>query len=115
MEGETAPFAFWREIKEELGILVKRVEYLDSRNTTWKKKNKIVHYFIGYVDHSADELQGAVDIQWELADYFCGDIKEVDEKMSSTEGATQNLQNAVNILLEQGDLLMESGKYQKNA
>jgi len=112
MEGETAPFAFWREIKEETGLLVRRVEYLDSRNTTWKKKNKVVHYFLGHVDHSSDELEGAVDIQWELADYFCGDIKEIDEKMSSNEGSTQNLQNAVNILLELGDLLLESGKYQ---
>lgn len=113
MEGETAPYAFWRETKEETGLLIKKVKYLDSRDTVWKKKNKIVHYFIASLEHSSEELKGIIDLQWELADYFCGDIQELDDKINSTEGATQNLKNVVDIILEHGDLLLEMSKYQK--
>ena len=35
-DGEEAPFAFFREIKEELGLEVKEVQYLDTLETTWK-------------------------------------------------------------------------------
>ena len=113
MQGEEPIFAFWREIKEETSLAVKNVEYMDSRNTTWKKKNKLVHYFVGTIDVSSEELAGTIDLQWELADYFCGDINEIDETMNSSYGATHNLKNAVDIFLSQGDLLMEIERFQK--
>jgi hypothetical protein len=113
MEGEEAIFAFWRETKEETDLLVKNVQYMDSRTTVWKGKNKLVHYFIGSIDQSSEELEGTVDLQWELADYFCGDINEIDETMNSSYGSTQNLKNCVDIFLQQGDLLMEIEKFQK--
>ncbi len=113
MEGEEAPYAFWREVKEEMDIDIKNIQYMDSRDTTWKKKDKLVHYFLAITEYSSDEIADAIDLQWELADYFCGDIKEIDEKLSSTEGATQNLKNAVDIFLGQGDLLLEVEEFQK--
>ena len=85
MEGEEAEFAFWREIKEEMGLEVFDVNYLGSMDTTWKKKNKEVHYFIGSVPYNQEELKGAVQLQWELADYFCGDLAQIEEKMASAE------------------------------
>jgi hypothetical protein len=112
MEGEEAVYAFWREIKEETGLLVKNVRYMDSRDTTWKKKNKLVHYFLGSVDESSHELEGSIKLQWELASYFCGGIKEVDEEMQSNYGATHNLKNVMEIFLNQGHLMLESRKYQ---
>jgi 8-oxo-dGTP pyrophosphatase MutT (NUDIX family) len=113
MQGEEPIFAFWREVKEEIDLLVKNVEYMDSRMTIWQKQKKLVHYFIGTVDLSSEELDGAIKLQWELADYFCGDLNEIDETMNSSYGSTQNLKNAVSIFLEQGDLLLEIEKYQK--
>jgi len=113
MQGEEPIFAFWREIKEETGLLVKNVEYMDSRNTTWMKKDKLVHYFIGTIDQSSDELEGTIKLQWELEDYFCGDLTEVDKTMNSVYGSTHNLKNTVDIFLGQADLLMEIEKFQK--
>ena len=113
MEGEEAPFAFWREIKEEMRIQVKQVELLGSRDTVWKKKNKLVHYFIASIPETCEELEGVVQLQWELADYFCGTLEEVEEKLSSPDGATQNLKNAVEMLLGDRELMMEIEKYQK--
>lgn len=113
MQGEEPIFAFWRETKEETSLLVKNVEYMDSRNTTWMGKDKMVHYFIGSIDQSSEELDGSIDLQWELADYFCGTIEEIDETMNSSYGATQNLKNCVDIFLNQADLLMEIEKFQK--
>tara|TARA_Y100001937_G_C7134388_1_gene339177 strand:+ start:218 stop:1441 length:1224 start_codon:yes stop_codon:yes gene_type:complete len=104
MEGEEANYAFYREVLEELSLKVKKVQYMSSLNTTWKKKNKLVHYFIAQVPHSSDELEGIVQLQWEIADYFCGDLEEVMEKMG--EGATQNLKNTIGFLNE-SDLMLE--------
>jgi ADP-ribose pyrophosphatase YjhB (NUDIX family) len=113
MQGEEPDFAFWRETKEELSILPKNLTYIDSLETTWKKKKKIVHYFLGHVDESSEELKGAINLQWELADYFCGTLEEIDKEMNSSHGSTQNLRNTMSLLLHQGDLLLEMETYQK--
>jgi len=107
LEGEQPAFAFWREVKEELQLEVTNVQMLDSLNTRWKKKEQVVHYFISTVPYTSKELDGAIELQWELADYFVGDIQEVDEKMSTPDGATENLRNAVNLILQNQDVLME--------
>jgi len=104
MEGEEANYAFYREILEELSLKVKKVQYLSSLMTTWKKKDSLVHYFVGYVPFSSDELEGNVQLQWEVADYFCGDLEEIEEKMG--EGATHNLKNAFE-LVQQENLMLE--------
>ena len=96
MEGEEANFAFYREVLEELSLKVKKVDYLSSKDTVWKKKNKLVHYFVGRVPYNSDELEGVIQLQWEVADYFCGDLEEIREKMG--EGATQNLKNVLELL-----------------
>ncbi len=103
-EGEEANFSFYREVLEELSIKVKKIEYLGTQNTTWKKKDKLVHYFVGTIPYNSDELEGIIQLQWEINDYFCGDIEEIEEQMG--EGATHNLQNAVN-LFKQENLVLE--------
>jgi len=113
MQGEEAIYAFWRETKEETGLLVNNIEYLDSRDTRWMGKNKLVHYFLGRIDLESTELEGAIDLQWEIEDYFCGELREVDETMNSSYGSTQNLKNCMDIFLGQADLLMEVEKFQK--
>ena len=112
MQGEEAPFAFWREIKEETGLLVYSVRYLGSADTKWKKKKKVVHYFMGSVPYTKEELAGAIELQWELSEYFCGNFSEVEQKLSSPEGATHNLKNAINYLLKD-NLLFEMKDFQE--
>tara|TARA_R100001079_G_scaffold110699_1_gene87081 strand:+ start:3501 stop:4763 length:1263 start_codon:yes stop_codon:yes gene_type:complete len=113
MEGEEAPYAFWREVKEELALEVRGVEYLGSKDTVWQKKDKLVHYFLAMVPYSCEELKGIVKLQWEVEDYFCGTLDQVIDKMSSREGATQNLKNVINFISEDENLLLEMEKYQK--
>ncbi len=103
MEGEEANFAFYREILEELGLKVKKIDYLSSLDTTWKKKNKLVHYFVGRVPYDSHQLEGIIELQWEVADYFCGDMEEIQQKMG--EGATHNLKNAVELFLQENLML----------
>ena len=110
MQGEEGAYAFWRETKEELGLEVNEVRYLDTLETTWKGVTKDSHYFLGRTDWSSDELETQVDIQWELADYFCGTFEEVREKAEGN--MTQNLKNALRTTQNQIDLLDLNESYQ---
>ena len=105
MEGEEGNFAFYREVLEELSLKIKKTNYLSSLNTTWKGEDKLVHYFIGKTHYNSDELEGVIQLQWEVADYFCGDLEEILKKMG--EGATQNLKNAVE-LFQQENVVLEN-------
>ena len=104
MEGEEPNFAFYREVLEELSLKIKKVQYLSSMDTVWKKEKKIVHYFVAQVPYSSDELDGVIQLQWEIEDYFCDDLAGILEKMG--EGATHNLKNTMN-LLDQESLITE--------
>jgi len=104
MEGEEANFAFYREVLEELSLKIKKIDYLASMNTVWKKKDKLVHYFVGRIPYNSDELEGVIQLQWEVSDYFCGDFEEIEEKMG--EGATQNLKNTMEFF-KQENLILE--------
>ncbi len=108
MEGEEPNYAFYREVLEELSLKVKKIDYLATEDITWKGDTKPVHYFVGYVPYSSDELEGVIQLQWEVEEYFCGDIQDIEQKMG--EGATQNLQNALKHLLE-GNLVLEKRAY----
>ncbi len=108
MEGEEPNFAFYREVLEELSLKVKKIDYLATQDITWKGDTKPVYYFVGYVPYSSDELEGVIQLQWEVEDYFCGDIKDIEQKIG--EGATQNLHNALKYLLE-GDSLLNERAY----
>lgn len=110
MDGEEANYAFWREVKEELGLEVKEVKYLDKRDTTWKGETKETFYFFGRIDYSSEELEGVMDLQWEVSDYFCGDLEEVMDKIAGN--ATQHADNVVQMLQSQYELI-ES--YQPNS
>ena len=111
MDGEKPAFAFWREIKEEMDLEVKKIQYLDSRVTQWKGKNKKVHYFLGSVPYTALEIHGSVILQWELSDYFVGSLEEIKDKMETPDGATENLKNAVDLLATDDFLLTEKNKF----
>lgn len=111
-DGEEAPFAFWREIKEELGIEVQEVQYLDTLETTWKGVTKQSHYFFGRIDYSSEELEGVIDLQWEVSDYFCDDHEGVMNKISGN--ATQNLENVMQMLQMQQELIESYQPHSKN-
>jgi len=111
-QGEEAPFSFYREVKEELGLEVNEVQFLDTLETTWKGVTKPSHYFIGRTDYSGEELEGVINLQWEIADYFCGDYEEVVRKASGN--MTQNLQNVMNMLEMQKELIESRQPHSKN-
>lgn len=102
-EGEEPSFAFYREIKEELGIEVQEVHFLEALETTWEGVTKDSFYFIGRIDYSSDQLEGVIDLQWEVSDYFCGDYEECLDKTKGN--ATQNLTNVMQLLQHQQELL----------
>jgi len=103
MDGEEAPFAFWRETKEEMRLEVEEVTWLDTEKTTWKGVTKPSHYFVGKTGFSSTELENEIDLQWELADYFCGTLEQIDSKYGNN--MTQNLKNALRLTAKQADLL----------
>ena len=112
MEGEEPSYGFWREVKEELGFEVQEVQYLDTLEISWKGKDKLGHYFFGRIDKTSDELEGFIELQWEVADYFCGTYEEVMEKMSGN--ATQNLINTMQMIEMQKDLIESYQPHSKN-
>jgi 8-oxo-dGTP pyrophosphatase MutT (NUDIX family) len=112
MQGEEANFAFYREILEELSLKTKKIDYLASLNTTWKKKNKLVHYFVGRIPYNSDELEGVIQLQWEIESYFCGTLQEIEDKMG--EGATHNLKNAIGLFKEENLMLERAYPHSDN-
>ena len=109
MEGEEANYAFYREVLEEMSLKVKKVQYLSTTETTWKKKDLLVHYFLGQIPYSSKELDGIVQLQWELADYLVGDLEEVERTMSSQ--TTQNLKNLLSLYAEENLILEAAVQY----
>ena len=108
MEGEEPHYAFYRECLEELSLKVKKIEHIGTADITWKGDTKPVYYFISHIPYSSDEIEGAIRLQWEVAEYFCGTFDEIEQKMG--EGATQNLENALSFLQEEG-LMLEKKAY----
>ena len=107
-DGEEANFAFWREVKEELGMEVEEVKFLDKTETTWKGVTKDSFYFFGRTSQPSDMLEGIIQLQWEVSDWFCGDYEEVVRKCKGN--ATQNLTNVLNMLQHQQEMI-ESYRY----
>ena len=112
MEGEEANYAFWREVKEELGIEVQEVQFLDATQTTWKGVTKDTFYFFGRIDYRSDELEGIINLQWEVSDYFCGDLEECLRKCKGN--ATQHLENVLQMLEMQQELIESYQPHSKN-
>ena len=111
MQGEEANYSFWREVKEELGLEMNSVDYLDKTETTWQGVTKDTFYFVGTTDKTCDELEGFLVLQWEIEEYMCDSMEEIQR---STKGnQTQHLTNMLN-LLQTKENLMERD-YQKTS
>ena len=108
-EGEEAPFAFFREIKEELGLEVKEVQYLDTLETTWKGVTKESHStFLVELTTHADELEGSNrNLQWEVTDAFTVAIMQKSCRKIAGN-ATQNLENVMQNAANAQQELLES-------
>lgn len=111
-EGEEPSFAFYREVKEELGVEVQEVHFLEALETTWQGVTKDSFYFIGRIDYSSDQLEGVIELQWEVSNYFCGDYEECLDKIKGN--ATQNLTNVMQMLQHQQELLESYQPHSKN-
>ena len=111
-DGEEANYAFWREVKEELHLEVNEVKFLDNITTTWRGVDKDTYYFFGRIDYSSEELEGIIDLQWEVADYFCGDWEELMRKCNGN--ATQHLDNVLQLLESQQELIESYQPHSKN-
>jgi 8-oxo-dGTP pyrophosphatase MutT (NUDIX family) len=112
MDGEEANYAFWRETKEELGLEVTEVQFLDKTETTWKGVTKDTYYFIGRTDYSKDELEGVINLQWEVSDYFCDSYEEVMRKVGGN--STQHLTAVLKLVEHQQELLESRQPHSKN-
>jgi 8-oxo-dGTP pyrophosphatase MutT (NUDIX family) len=112
MQGEEANFSFYREILEELSLKVKKIDYLGSLNTTWQNKDKLVHYFIGRIPYDSHELEGVIQLQWEIEEYYCDDFDGIEKKLG--EGATQNLKNAVEFFRQENLMLERAYPHSSN-
>jgi len=102
MEGEEATYSFWREVKEELGLEVQEVTYLDTMEVEWQGKKKLAHYFLGRTDYASTELEGVIELQWEVSDYMVGGFEEIVR--DTGDNSTQNLTNVLQML--QGEQAM---------
>ena len=112
MQGEEANYSFWREVKEELGLEVNGVQFLDKTETTWQGVTKDTFYFLGRTDYIMDELEGVLNLQWEVSDWFCGDFEEIQQKTKGNQ--TQHLENVMNLLYSQQELLESQQPHSKN-
>ena len=107
MQGEEAPYAFWREVKEELGLEVQEVTFLETKEIEWKGKEKLAHYFLGRTDYASTELEGVIELQWEVSDYMVGGYEEIVR--DTGDNSTQNLTNVLQ-MLESEQEMFESYK-----
>ena len=112
MDGEEANYAFWRETKEELGLEVTEVKFLDKTETTWKGVTKDTYYFVGRTDYSKDELEGVINLQWEVSDYFCDSYEEVQRKVAGN--STQHLSAVLRLVEHQQEILESRQPHSKN-
>ncbi len=112
MHGEEANYAFWRETKEELGLEVTEVQFLDKTETTWKGVTKDTFYFAARTDYNCDELEGVLKLQWEIEDWYCASYEEVIRKTKGNQ--TQHLTNVLNLVQHQQELLESRQPHSKN-
>ena len=107
MQGEEPNYSFWREVKEELALKVTAVEFLDKTETTWNGETKDTFYFIGRTKYASDNIEGAMILQWEIKDWFCGDWEQVQRETKGNQ--TQHLASVMNILQGQQATLGSGG------
>ena len=79
------------------------MQFLDHTETTWKGVTKDTFYFMGRIDYRSDELEGIINLQWEVAEYMCDSWEEI---VRNTKGnQTQHLEAVLNLLQSQQELL----------
>ena len=91
---------------------VNEVKFLDNITTTWMGVDKDTYYFFGRIDYSSEELEGVIDLQWEVSDYFCGDWEELMRKCKGN--ATQHLENTLQHMERQQELIESYQPHSKN-
>ena len=110
MSGETSNYAFHRECREETGISLIRVDYLDTVDVTYNNKTMPIHYYTGRTQYNSDEISKVIDLHWENEDYFVGNLQDIIKKLD--EPCTHNFKNALNLISDEQQLV-EIEKYQK--
>ena len=103
MQGEEANYSFWREVKEELALKVTGVEFLDKTETVWNGVTKDTFYFIGRTKYTSHDIEGAIILQHEIKDWFCGDWEQVQRETKGNQ--TQHLTNVMNLLQSQQEVM----------
>ena len=94
MDGEEASYALRREVKEELGLEVSEVKFLDDIVTTWRGVDKDTYYFFGVLTTPLMNWR-YYKPPMEVTDYFCGDWQELMRKCKGN--ATQHLENVLQL------------------
>jgi 8-oxo-dGTP pyrophosphatase MutT (NUDIX family) len=105
-EGETPNYAFFREVREETGLSLTRAEYLETRAVNFNGKDEDIHYFIGHVNNTAEELSKVIQLDDENVEYFTGGLLEIEEKC--LEGCTRILKDLISMASD--DQIMEEVK-----
>jgi hypothetical protein len=95
-----------------LGIKVNEVTFLDRIDTTWKGETKDTYYFFGRTNYSSEELEGVINLQWEVSDYFCGSYDEVMQKVG--QNGTQHFDNVMQMIENQQEMIESYQPHSKN-
>ena len=61
------------------------MQFLDKTETTWKGVTKDTYYFVGRTDYICDELEGILNLQWEVSDWYCASYEEVMRKIGEMQ------------------------------
>ena len=67
---------------------------------------------MGRTDYTGDELEGIINLQWEVSDYFCESYEEVMRKIGGN--ATQHLSAVMQLVQHQQELLESRRPHSKN-
>ena len=108
--GETPNYGFFREVREEIGLQMVHLQYIESEEIRFGDRDEVIHYFLGRINYPSDELDKVIQLDHENTEYFSGDIEEIAIK--AREGATKLLKNCI-ALYDSNAVLEESSTFQK--
>lgn len=108
--GETPNYGFFREVKEEIGVQMVHLQYLESQEISFQGRDEVIHYFIGRLNYPSDEIDKVIQLDHENSEYYVGGIKEIMQK--ADEGATGILKMCIDLYESEG-VLEEASVFQK--